>query len=330
MKNLIFCLVLMCGAVAHADVNIMTVTDEDRHTKKEDFYHTFEYHISPLGRGGSGSKCQATRIGRRWFATAAHCVETCVAGGCRIQMDLLDEPFSVLAQVDSTPKRPAVFVHPKYNKKVFPQNDFTLIRLDLNKAPLVYYKRVNRTELVGIFLQQFQAYLRTHRAAAAKFRRVMRGDLPPIVAFDDDTYLIDRKLSVISIFDGVRDVKQNPYKAYYVKDLGFAYTQNFGIRKGMSGSGVMTNTGELIGVVSGTLNWQRYSSAQGKTEEKDFFLFLAFNKSVRAFMESVMGSDYYKLDFKDAYPQFIKHGVRGNHSLIRQGVRDVRNKNKKK
>ena len=41
-----------------------------------------------------------------------------------------------------------------------------------------------------------------------------------------------------------------------------------------------------------------------------------------------LGSDYYKLDFKDAYPQFIKHGVRGNHSLIRQGVRDVRNKNK--
>ena len=63
MKNLIFCLVLMCGAVAHADVNIMTVTDEDRHTKKEDFYHTFEYHILPLGRGNSAAKCQATRIG---------------------------------------------------------------------------------------------------------------------------------------------------------------------------------------------------------------------------------------------------------------------------
>ena len=116
----------------------------------------------------------------------------------------------------------------------------------------------------------------------------------------------------------------------FKSELGFAYTQNFGIRKGMSGSGVMTNTGELIGVVSADLVWQREWPTQGKTEEKDFFLFLAFNKSVRAFMESVMGSDYYKLDFKDAYPQFIKHGVRGNHSLIRQGVRDVRNKNKKK
>ena len=250
MKNLIFCLVLMCGAVAHADVNIMTVTDEDRHTKKEDFYHTFEYHILPLGRGNSAAKCQATRIGRRWFATAAHCVERCAAGGCRIQMDLLDEPVSVLAQVDSTPKRPTIFVHPEYNENVTARDDFALIRLDLNKAPLVYYKRVNRTELVGISLQQFQAYLRTHRTAAAKLRRVMSGDLPPIVAFDDDTYLIDRKLSVISIFDGVRDIKQNPYKAYYVKDLGFAYTKNFGIRKGMSGSGVMTNTCYLLVFVS--------------------------------------------------------------------------------
>lgn len=330
MKKLIFCLIVACGAVAHAGVNIMTVTDEDRHTKKEDFYHTFEYRILPLGRGGDAAKCQATRIGRRWFATAAHCVARCAAGGCRIQMDLLDEPVSVLAQVDSTPKRLSIFVHPEYNENATARNDFALIRLDLNKAPLVYYKRVNRTGLVGISAQQFQTYLRTHRPAAAKLRRVMSGDLPPIVAFDDDTYLIDRKLSVISIFDGVRDIKQNPYKAYYVKDLGFAYTQNFGIRKGMSGSGVMTNTGELIGVVSADLVWQRYSPAQGKTEEKDFFLFLAFNKSVRAFMESVMGSDYYKLDFKEAYPQFIKHGVRGNHSLIRQGVRDVRNKNKKK
>ena len=111
-------------------------------------------------------------------------MERCAAGGCRIQMDLLDEPVSVLAQVDSTPKRPAVFVHSKYDKNVTARDDFALIRLDLNKAPLLYYKRVNRTGLVGISAQQFQTYLRTHRTAAAKFRRVMSGDLPSIVAFD--------------------------------------------------------------------------------------------------------------------------------------------------
>ncbi len=328
MKRFFWAFVLYVSAgVASAQVGVVSVTEEDKHANKEDFYHTFEYQQSPLNGVGQWKKCQATRIGRRWFATAAHCVQQCARTGCRIYMDLLDEPISVFALLDSTPKKPAVFLHPEYRKEIPALDDFALIRLDLNRANQMYYRRTKGAGPgVQISRAEFDAYLNKRRRAASKLRRVLSGDLPPIVIFDDDTYRIDRKLSVISIFDGVREIKQNPYKADYVKDLGFAYTKNFGIRQGMSGSGVMTNTGELIGVVSASLYLEtvRPASKTGKKEQRDYFLFAAFNKPLRACMESVMGSDYYQLDFKDAYPQFIRRGVRGDHRDIRSVVQQIR------
>lgn len=310
-------------------VGVVSVTDEDQHTSTEDFYHTFEYQIQPLGKNAKWKKCQATRIGRRWFATAAHCVLECAKAGCNIYMDLLDEDYTAMATVRSTPKKPAVFIHPDYDLEIPALDDFALIRLDLNRAPYYYFRRVpNAKPGEAVSKQTFDRFLNTNRRAASKLRRVLSGDLPPILAFDEDTYQLDRKLSVISIFDGVRSIKPNPNPVYYVKDLGFGYTKNFGIRSGMSGSGVMSNTGELVGMVSANLyvNTKQTNPKTGKpvTLAYDFFLFSAFNKPMRAFMEQTMGSDYYQLEFKDAYPQYIVPGKRGDHSVIRAIVKQIR------
>lgn len=329
MKLFLALLCMLGGAFAWGQVGVVSVTDEDKHATKEDFYHTFEYQIQPLGKNTGWKKCQATRIGKRWFATAAHCVLTCAQKGCNIYMDLLDEDYTALAMVKSTPQKPAVFIHPDYKIEIPALDDFSLIRLDLNRASYSYVHRVpNIKPGEPVSKQAFDRFLNKNRRAASKLRRVLSGDLPPILSFDDDTYQLDRKLSVISIFDGVRDIKPNPYLAYYVKDLGFGYTKNFGIRNGMSGSGVMSNTGELVGIVSANLyvNTQEVNPKTGKPKNVayDFFLFSAFNKPMRAFMEKVMGSDYYQLDFKDAYPQFIRKGKRGDHTVIRGIVKQIR------
>ena len=43
MKKLILLLLCLAAWTLGAEVSVMSVTDEDKHTRAEDFYHTFEY-----------------------------------------------------------------------------------------------------------------------------------------------------------------------------------------------------------------------------------------------------------------------------------------------
>lgn len=305
MKKILLLLCLGCAVFTFAEVSVISVSDEDKHTKKEDFYHTFEYFI--LAEGQQSGKCQATRIAPRWFATAAHCVKEQCAQGCTLRMDLLETSVSVMAQTVHTSKKPAVFVHPGYQPNILVKNDFALIKLDLNRAPKMYYRRstVPNKPNIGLSLEQFTTWLNKNRRAKSAYRHALSPTLPPIAIFDKGNYILDRNLSVISIFGGQRNVKPDSNPVYYVKELDYAYTQNFGIKKGMSGSGVMTNTGELIGIIAAYVEGDLYRGNQ-KVKHEDFFVFPVFNESLVSFMREVMGSDFNKVEFKDAYPYLVR------------------------
>lgn len=310
MKKIGIFLLCLCAMPVAAEVSVLAVTDEDKHTRKEDFYHTFEYAVR-AENGREDMKCQATRVTSNWFVTAAHCVKELCQKNCTIRMDLLEGPVSVWVQATHTTRKPAVFVHPKYKlkgKQRQIQNDLALIYLNINQAPKIYYRRVEKPNRMAFMISEksFLAWLEKHRSAKNRYQHALYPSLPPIAVFDDMNQLLDRKISVISIFDGVRRVKPDPHAVYYVKDLGYAYTNNFGVRKGMSGSGVMTNTGELIGIISSTIGADAYMPKKGKVKHEDFFMFPVFNANLINFMKDVMGKDFDKISQKDAYPYLAK------------------------
>lgn len=323
--------VLVCALVvaAQAQVSVISVTDENKHATKEDFYHTFEIFIYPIDKS-QPSKCQATRIHKRWFATAAHCVYQKCDNGCRVEMDLLEQPYSVLASVQHVPagkqKKLHVFMHPDYKPTVVTKNDIALIKLDLQSASKLFYRRAAASGQPNQQVPQavFQQFLNSHKKAAAQYRRVLSPQIPPLLVFDEMNYLLDRTISVISIFNGVREIKKDPHKVYYVKALGFAYTPDFGIRKGMSGSGVMTNTGELAGIISSNFVFNTPVTYKGDSRVKpakvgNFFLFPAFNNALRQFLQDTMGSDYYQLEIKEA-PRSWKDAST-SHATLLQAVK---------
>lgn len=305
LKKLFLFLLCFCVLPLGAEVSILTVTDEDKHTKTEDFYHTYEYYIVS---DDASIKCQATRITSRWFATAAHCVKDPCRNKCKIRMDLVDTVVSALAEGNHDKTHPMVFMHPGYNADKGIKDDFALIKLDVRRAPKVYYRRAtsNSGNNIAMSVKDFLAWLSKNPRANAKYNRALNPVLPALVDFSvSRNYEIDRQLSVISIFSGVRSVKKATDPVYYVNTLGYAYTTNFGIRKGMSGSGVMSNTGELVGIISSNVGEGWYKNGK-KVSQNEWFMFPVFNESILAFMKTTMGSDFDKINFKDAEPSFVR------------------------
>ncbi|MBR3899756.1 MAG: trypsin-like serine protease [Elusimicrobiaceae bacterium] len=310
MKILWIFLLMMLTPLVWGQVSVLSVVSEDSHTKKEDFLHTFEYYA--FAPNTKVSKCQATRIGKKWFVTAAHCVRDVCAKGCTLRLDLLEESISAFIDTKHSAKRPTIFMHPKYNPDVPVLYDFALLKIDLLHAPAQYYARAQgeQKENIAISQAQFRAFLNKNIAAKRKFNALLHPSFPPILVFEEMTRRIDRQLSVISIFNGKRNILHNPYPTDYVKELGFAYTKNFGVREGMSGSGVMTNTGELTGIISG------YLGISGPQKKQEYFMFAVFNRELMDFMEKVMGSDYYKMDRKGAYPDYVRRSTINHGEVI--------------
>ena len=329
MKKIIFLLLGLSAISLWAEVSVLSLTDEDKHRTKEDFYHTYEYFVDTPSAQAQ-AKCQATRIAPRWFATAAHCVKQACRKECTIRMDLLDSSVSVLAQGEHSPKDNIVFVHPGYREGTLVRDDFALIKLDVRRAPKTYYRRATKKNPRNVAMKEtdFFGWLAKHSSAQKQYHKVMSPSLPPLVDFTASrNYEIDRKLSVISIFGRNREIKQATNPVYYVHSLGYAYTTNFGIRKGMSGSGVMTNTGELLGIISSNVDEHWYKDGK-QVALKEWFMFPVFNASILSFMQDTMGSDFNKLDRKDAVPSFVKK-TRHNFAPVEQAMKKPASKQTK-
>ena len=251
MKHKIFLFLsfILLAAALMAEVGFFTITNEESYNSVKDFTNTYEINLNKHGAKDI-VKCQAVRLARNWFITAAHCVKEVCSGDCSFQARLIVGPnyeadFTT-TQAKGFSKKIFTFSKTKLDSKQ-PLYDIALIYFDPKETKTVFkdssaMSRLSETQ-----------FLRRVSSRAAYARALNGTNLPTILVIDSQESLaLKRDLSIISIWSGKKDLLKNDNKfpIYYSPILSNLITKNFGVIKGISGSGVMTNTGELLGIVS--------------------------------------------------------------------------------
>ena len=296
MKKYLFTLLFIfstCVLFAQG-VSYITITNEESYKEASDFNNTYEININQHGLN-SISKCQAVRLDKDWFITAAHCVDPMCNVACSIQVRLIvSTNYEMDITTTHTPDNPKVFKNPKSN--VAQKNaayDLALIYFPGSDSKFVYKDPSARMILPErIFLRRIPNYNVYYKAENGT-------NIPVVLAVNaNDNVLLNRQLSVASIWDGKTAVLQTDKPVFYSPKLHYLFTENFGIIKGISGSGVMTNTGELVGIVSAIGDLVKTNSATNQAVSTPVAFFAAFDSYALDFIKEYVGGFEYKVTDK--------------------------------
>lgn len=303
----------VCAIMAQG-VSYITITNEESYKSSSDFNNTYEVNLNQHGLN-TISKCQAVRLAKDWFITAAHCVEPVCDVACSMQVRLIVKPtYEMGLTTTHTPSNPKVFKNPKSN--VAGKNaayDLALLYFPSYDSKFVYKDPSRRMILPeSVFLKRLPDYNIYYRAENGT-------NIPVVLAVNSkENVMINRSLSVASIWDGRTDVLQTAKPVFYSPKLHYIFTENFGIIKGISGSGVMTNTGELVGIVSAIGDLTKRNSVTGEAVVTPVAFFAAFDNYALDFIKSFIGGFEYKIaDKKYLAP------VPQNYQTLTQSIENI-------
>ena len=198
MKNKIFLFLsfILLTAVLMAEVGFFTVTNEESYNSVKDFTNTYEINLNKHNSDDI-MKCQAVRLARNWFITAAHCVKDICTGDCSFQARLMVGPNYEADFTTSQTKHSG--------KKIF---TFSKTKLDLNQIlydiALIYFDpKDTKTVFRGGagFGRITEAEFLKRVPSRAAFVRALNGtNLPTILVMQSKKpFVLRRNLSIISI-----------------------------------------------------------------------------------------------------------------------------------
>jgi hypothetical protein len=259
------------------------------------FNNTYEINIVK-GKPGPGSnemaKCQAVRLSKEWFITAAHCLKPICDGGCTIYARLLIGPgYEMDIKTEhASMSGNAVKLHER--EKVNQSGvgyDIALINFASAESEYVY-KDLENAHLIpqDMFMEKVKYNLKEYTEAREGV------NFPSLLLLKAQTpKLLNRYLAVASIWDGKTEVLSTFGPVFYSPKNQYLYTNNFGIRQGISGSGVVTSSGELAGIVSSTGAMQQQS--QEGTKALDYTFLSVFDEYALGFIRRNIGNVQYKV-----------------------------------
>lgn len=266
MKNIIYFLITLlifsasfANAQAYLDVR--------------NYNNTYEINVHKKGQN-TEAKCQATRLNRDWFLTAAHCVKPLCDDECVVSAKLLTLPkYRLDIQTSHNNSSPTVLVHERtaINKN---EAGYDMALINFKPASSEYsYK-----DLENGYLIRKDEFLEKIPYNQKEYKEALEGtNFPTLLILKAETpKMLNRAIAVASVWDTQREIKGSYGSVFFSPKQHYIYTPNFGIRQGISGSGVFTNTGELVGVVSSTADLVReISDTTGQQRQQAAFSFFS-------------------------------------------------------
>ncbi len=251
-------------------------------------------------QNSKGSKqCQGLRISSKWYLTAAHCVRPYCDKECQITVQLLQGPLQASAVLRHTAVAPRVFVPPAYRPGSGRgiRTDLALIRFDPAEEDYFFYETASKQALdKGSFIKRLNA---SEYADQRGQWQALENARPKLLSVNNS---VSRRilfpLAVPDLREGGIFFKQSAGDFYYFTELRHYMGPNFGVEKGMSGSGVVLPGGDVIGVVSASLNNTGKLVTYNENDEpvgsvpysSDYFLFTPISRQNAAFIRATVNS----------------------------------------
>lgn len=263
-------------------------------------------------QGGRGSQqCQAVRISPKWYLTAAHCVRPYCDKECSLTFNLLPGDLQASATVFHSSADQLVFVPRQYrpgNGKNI-RYDIALVRFDPAEEDYFFYDARGKRALDA------EMFLKTLKNSAYSEQRrqweALQKARPKLIGVTNVyNRRVARELAVPDLRrEGIyfRSSGANPF--YYFTQLRHYMGANFGVEKGMSGSGVILPGGDIIGVVSASLSGENKLVLYDENDQPvstvpyslDYFMFTPLSRENVNFIRATVNS------FRDgaAAPRFV-------------------------
>ena len=200
--------------------------------------------------------CQAFRIHKNWFATAAHCVEACLDDSCQVKILLAQGSINASAIVGKT----AVFIPKKYrgrslNGKIRTHKnwDVALIRYRPEEYLYEYPEGGFATS------QEFQQALQQSNELEVQWEGAINPDIPVLLTYGGPglmTFDVTENTLVVPRWtDGQMETFSDPKMVlYFGTNQSLWGSDGFGVDSGNSGGAVMLESGEVIGIATAKLD----------------------------------------------------------------------------